>query len=449
MSCTITLQPRAERASEVGAGGEGLAGQQKQPERQRGRWNFLTWSFFLAEVATGAQLLTTGAKAQENADPKFSTTHGEANAIHDGVSGNLGSAAMSADDGATAAPTGQIKASVAEGALSLLDLQHGGEPGEFIGEAGEGGAGAAGSGSSGGGSGSGSQADSGGPPSGSDDPPPGELPPIADGPPPGNFDPPSGSFWPPTSDSDPLPGAPNGDDPSSGLLPPISVGGTVSLLLETSLDQLTGVVDTTLDQLTGVLDHTLDHLAKLPVVEAIGGFIGETVDGTLGQLTGLVGTVGEMTAVIGSGVDSSLNDLSAATGNTLSTLTGDLTDALNNSNLVAPALTIVPDLLEIAPLEQGQDISTGGTFSFPDATSATVLQIDDLFTGGRYTDYGLAVQTTDTAGATAIVSPLSGDLADIITLNVPLDSPADGHESASHVALPSNIDELGVRDLLG
>ena len=81
---------------------------------------------------------------------------------------------------------------------------------------------------------------------------------------------------------------------------------------------------------------------------------------------------------------------------------------------------------------------------------ASELRMDrDLFTGGRYTDYGLAVQTTDTAGATAIVSPLSGDLADIITLNVPLDSPADGHYPASHVALPSNIDELGVRDLLG
>jgi hypothetical protein len=279
---------------------------------------------------------------------------------------------------------------------------------------------------------------------------------------------------------------PISDGSHVGLLPPISVGATVSLVLDATLDPLTGLVGT------------------------VGGLLSATIDGTLGQITGLVGSAGELTAVVGGLLDSSLNVAFSATdslipqvagsvvssvgtlastatdlgllgdigqlsadgtvsqvvytasslvevaGNILNALPGSLTDALNTTDIAAPALNIVSDASEIAPLAHGQDVSSGGTISFPDLTGANVLHVDDLFAGGQYTDYGLAVQSEVNSGATAIADTLSGD-TDNSTSNSPIDSTTDSHESAlspgvqeinaSSISLPSIIDEPGVRDL--
>jgi hypothetical protein len=260
-------------------------------------------------------------------------------------------------------------------------------------------------------------------------------------------------------------------------------GETVSLVLDVTLGNLTDVLDTTLDQLTG-----------LPLVDTVGALLGNTVDGALGQITGLVGNPGELTAVVGGLLDSSLNAAFSATdslvpqtvgsvaasvgaltssvgdlgllgdighlsadgtGNILNELPGGLTGALSTSGVTAPALNIVSDALEITPLAQDQAVSSGGTIAFPDLTSANALQVNELFAGGQYTDYGLAVQSEGNSGATTIVDPLGA--ADNSTLNSPVDSPIDSHEpalspsvpdvNASSVSLPSIIEELGVRDL--
>ncbi len=482
MSREITPASRAEKPSEVGAP-EGLAGRPRRAERQRGRWNFLTWSFFLAEVAAGAQFLGTGAKAQGD-DAAHAKGHGEAtDAIHDGVLASLGSVTAATEEGGSgpAASRAEAPSSLAE--LNLLSLQQGDEAGGPLGNTGDvgfGGASSSGSGSSGTGSNGGQQADSGGPPPVSDEPPTGVLPPISDGPPLG--------VWPPISDSPPSGASPPIlDNPVTGLLPPISIGVTVSNLLDTTLDQLTGL-----------------HL-----VETVGGLLGNTVEDTLSQITGLVGNAGELTAVVGGLLDSSLNVAFSATeslipqaagsvvssvgalassvtdlglfgdsghlssdgtvsqivysassvvedaGNILNAQPGNLMDVLKASAMVSPALNIVLDAPEITPLSHDQAVSSGGTIAFPDLASATVLHVDELFAGGRYTDYGLAVQSEGNSGATAIVDPLGGD-ADTSTLSSPIDSPSESHESAlspgvpdvnaSSLNLPNIIDELGVRD---
>jgi hypothetical protein len=387
------------------------------------------------------------------------------------------------DDGESGAAASQTKAPSPEAGLNLLGLQHGDEPGEPLSYAGgDGFAGASPSGSGASGTGSGGLlADSGGSPPISEEPPPGAWPPISEEPPTGAWPPisdgpPTGAWppisdgppigaWPPISDSPPSGASPPiPEGPSTGVLPLISVGGTVSLLLDTTLDQLTGL-----------------HL-----VETVGGLL-DTVDDTLSQITGLVGNAGELTAVVG-GVASSLGTLVSTVGdlsllgdvghlsavgtasqvvhtasslvedagNILNGLPGGLTDALSTSGMGAPALDIVSDASEIAPLAHGQDVSSGGTISFPDLTGVNVLQVDDLFAGGRYTDYGLAVQSGVNSGSTAIADPLGGDTANS-SVNSPIDSPTDGHEpavspgvqdvTASHVSLPSIIEDLGVRDL--
>jgi hypothetical protein len=151
-----------------------------------------------------------------------------------------------------------------------------------------------------------------------------------------------------------------------------------------------------------------------------------------------------------------VEDASSALGNTLNALAGQSADALNTSNMGTPALNIVSDVPELASLGHNQDVSSGGTIAFPDLTSANVHQLDDLFTGGRYTDYGLTLQSDVNSGVTAIADALNND-ADGSTSSSPIDPPTDSQGSAlapgaqdvdvSSVNLPSTIEELGVRDL--
>jgi hypothetical protein len=471
MSREITPAWRPEGPSDVGP----IEGSQsRRAERQRGRWNFLTWSFFLAEVAAGAQFLGTVAKAAQDDDSATrSTAHSDStSAIYDGVLGNLGlriAAADDGNDGGSGAAAPQTEAQLAMADLNFLGLQDG-EPGAPLSNAGHGGlagASSSGSGTSGTGSNGTSQTDSGGSPPISEEPPSGISPPISDGPPSGisppiSGDPPLGG-WPPISDDPPLggwppisDGAPSGvsppisESPSTGMAPLISVGGTVSLLLDTTLDELTGL-----------------HL-----VETVAGLLGDTVGDTLSQITGLVGNAGELTAVVGGLLDNSLNVAFSATESlipqaagslapslgTLVSTTGDLgfLGDIGQLSAAAPALEIVSDAPEIAPLAHDQDVSSGGTISFPDLTSVNVLQVDELFAGGRYTDYGLAVQSEVNSSAATFADTLSGETDDS-SLNSPIDSPTDSHDSAllpgvqdvnaSSVSLPSIIEELGVRDL--
>jgi hypothetical protein len=272
-----------------------------------------------------------------------------------------------------------------------------------------------------------------------------------------------------------------------------------------------------------LVQDTLDRPDDLHLIEGVGGLpdlLSDVVASTLGQIIGLVGNAGELTAVVGGALENSLNvafrateslvtqagesvassvgtlastvtdlgllgdvghvlsdgtvsqivytassqaagmqlveDASSALGNTLNALAGQSADALNTSNMGTPALNIVSDVPELASLGHNQDVSSGGTIAFPDLTSANVHQLDDLFTGGRYTDYGLTLQSDVNSGVTAIADALNND-ADGSTSSSPIDSPTDSQGSAlapgaqdvdvSSVNLPSTIEELGVRDL--
>jgi len=491
MSREITPTSRAEELSEIGAV-EGPGGRPRRADRQRGRWNFLTWSFFLAEVAAGAQFLGTGAKAAEAGDSE-ARSKAHSDAAFDGILGSPPSGIMAGDNGEGRADASQPKTQSAEANLNFIGLQQDDEPGAPLSNAEFGGftgASSSGSGASGSGSNGTSQVDPGGPSEVPGSPPGEPLPPISEGPPSGAWPPVSGGgppfeIWPPISDGPPsgaLP--PIFDDPSTGLLPPITVGGTVSVVLDTTL----GLVGT------------------------VGGVLGDVVDGTLGQITGLVGNAGELTAVLGGLLDSELNSVLSATnslvpqsvgsvvssvgslassvtelgllgdsgqlssdgtvsqfvytassqlvddaGNILNELTGDQADAVNMSDMAPLPLDILSDPPEIAALAHDQDVSSGGTIAFPDLASAKVLQVNELFSGGQYTDYGLAVQSEGNSGAATIADTLNGD-ADNSTLNTPVDSPIDSHESAlspgvpdvntSSVSLPVTFEELGGRDHL-
>jgi hypothetical protein len=194
------------------------------------------------------------------------------------------------------------------------------------------------------------------------------------------------------------------------------------------------------------------------VPEAVGSVVSSV--GTLASTVTDIGLFGDSGQLSTDGTVSQIvytaSSVVVDAGNILNAQPGNLMDVLKTSDMLPPALDIVSDPSEIAPLAHDQDVSSGGTIAFPDLTNTNVLHVDELFAGGRYTDYGLAVQSEGNSGATTIVDPLGGD-ADTSTVNSPIDSPTDSHEpalspgvpdvNASSVSVPSIIEELGVRDL--
>jgi hypothetical protein len=218
--------------------------------------------------------------------------------------------------------------------------------------------------------------------------------------------------------------------------------------------ELTAVVGDLFDSSLNVVFNATESL--IPQAAGSVASVG-TLASTATDL-GLLGDIGQLSAdgTVSQVVYAASIQLVENAGNILNALSGSLTHALNTSDMAAPALDIVSDAPEIAPLAHDQDVSAGGTISFPDLTGVNLLQADDLFAGGRYTDYGLAVQSEVNSGATAMTDTLGGN-TDNSSLNAPIDSPPDSHESAlspgvqdanaSSVSLPSIIEELGVRDL--
>jgi hypothetical protein len=212
-------------------------------------------------------------------------------------------------------------------------------------------------------------------------------------------------------------------------------------LLDSGLDLAFGATDSLVPQAVGSVTSSVAALASTVADLGLLGDIGQlSNDGTLSQI-----------------VYTASSQLVEDTGSALNALPGNLTDALKTSDIALPALDIVSDVPEIVPLAHAQAVSSGGTIAFPDLTSANVLQVDELFSGGRYTDYGLAVQSEGNSPATTIADTLSGD-TDSSTVNSLVDSPSHSHESAlspdvpdvnhSSANLLSVIEELGVRDHL-
>jgi hypothetical protein len=231
----------------------------------------------------------------------------------------------------------------------------------------------------------------------------------------------------------------------------------VNSLIAQPLSDISHTIDDSLSQLMGLqLVHDVWSVERL---------IGDSVENILGHVTsrpldahGLAPPSGLLegdndsakfisedanAAASSSGAsasdDSSLDDSSRPPQSG----TDDLTFAKEGERM---PVSIVGDGIEVSPLHLTGVLSSPGRIAFFGSGPSHGDHLDDLFTGGRYTDYGVALQTsikglgheiTDTFGAVVMHTDALPHI----------DAPTNTHPELSvGVQHPSVIEEAGARD---
>jgi hypothetical protein len=451
--------------------------------REKGLWNFLTWSFFISQVLAAQQLIgASAAHAADNAE--LGASGGE----RDDAPGRVAAAAPQNDRGGvddaaadanTAAGALEQAQDLFEGNLASLaaeQVNHGAgtEDGNNAGtivHAFSSGAGADHSAAPEGG---------GGVPLPPDTAEPGLVIPGLDDVLEGVIPPVLGAVVEIVGSVDDLL-----DGVLGGTLVPVIgvVDHVVDAVLEQTVAPLLGTVEHTLEAILdqavaplltvadGILDATLDTLA-LPLLGTIDAVLDSAVAPVAGTLSELIGTidavadsliaplahtVADVTGTLGAATDQVLSSLADTTGETLAaasapvaTIVGDTVSLLTGGD---GGLPIVGQLLG-----DGFAISGSIAAATDAVASAGIIELspvtnlgnlDQLFSGGLYTDYNLALQTAEpgaSAGVTALASNGSGGLVGQILAGV--EQIADDNEDASAAAppvLPSVLADIGLR----
>jgi hypothetical protein len=122
----------------------------------------------------------------------------------------------------------------------------------------------------------------------------------------------------------------------------------------------------------------------------------------------------------------------------------------------AATMNIVSDVADFSSLQNKGDVSSGNTFSFSQP-AVTLAQVDPLFSGGRYTDYGLAMHEDHSGSVKILGTPnghtLDGSTGSLSLVDIPTHqhdsgglAPIDQHDiGASLVHMPMPHDEFTVR----
>ena len=428
------------------------------PQRERGLWSFLTWSFFLSQIAAGNAFASGAAQAAGAADLQGPGGASEVAGMGAGDARVAEFAAIAAEDGQSAAATGAaapvpssgVDAGPQMGGLERLDFKSdAGLVGQAI-------VAARGSGTS--------QNIASGL---KDDNDAAGSPPCA----------------PPSINPTPEPG------PGDGVGVPPVVGGIVPPVVDIVEDIVDGVgsgledvlepVENLVDGLAGALAPTLG-LALSPVEALVEGLIGglqETLDPLLTPVANLTEGVGDLLEPVGtlggeiiSLVDPVLdlvdpllkpvNNLVEAADPILEPVfdavapVADLLQPVTDP-LLKPLAPVTEPLLEILPLgnagggflsnllghggESDAGVPSDGSLAFASDTGASE---HDLFQSGTYTQFGMALHETLSGGE----SSDGGVVGNVVeTIFAPLgESDDDGN---SLPILGSLQHEIGLRGL--
>jgi hypothetical protein len=119
--------------------------------------------------------------------------------------------------------------------------------------------------------------------------------------------------------------------------------------------------------------------------------------------------------------------------------------------------SVVSSTTGLEPLHQVGAVSSGDVIAFSGGAAPNL--IDDLFTSGRYTDYGLALHDDGAPGLGSVTNSLASDIVDEgpsslldtsdtdSALNQGRSSIGD-HLDTSHFGVPSSVDELARNDTI-
>jgi hypothetical protein len=416
----------------------------KKPERQRGLWSFLTWSFFLSEVMAAGSFLGKGIGApQEDED---GVAHATSHSPSDDVPNPAAIRIAAIDPDVQAEEGNAARHNIHAKSVLPLESHSGGEPVTLKASSSD-----TGQGGTGGGAASGSETIDG-----------------TDGLHAG-------------SDGVEVSPDPNLDHLLSDLVPSTGLhadlnqilgfdlhlgsgGSLVGANLRLALDLNPAHLISDLPPTIGIdisvhLKHLLGFDAQLGVdglfaahaLPDLGDLELPALKSTLAEVTGLqiLGGVGDLIIPLGNSQDS---DPSAILIKPMDALTGQREDGVT-LNASSPPAAVIP-LTSGIGLGQNGDISSGDTITFP---AQVLAPVDELFSGGCYTDYNVTLQSkiTDSGHASDVLNSgiVGNSAAALPSADIPPDSHSAGasplpgqHDlEASLVQIPTHIEELSLR----
>jgi hypothetical protein len=409
---------------------------QKARQKEGGLWNFLTWAFFISQTLGGDQFIGAAAAATAEGDPQARKGDGS-----DEVAKNpgLGQPTGTRTDAGEEAPgaAGQSHATnsngPADGPDSLstyADLPELSAVGRAPAE--QSSAGAVQQAAY-------EDAESNGPGGGG-----GSTP----------------------ADNPSLPGAGgHGLLPDIGVGPIFDAGGLLPGIGDGVSDVIDGLVDNAVLPLTDTIAELVQTLTG--TVDDLVGSIDGLLDNAVAPLTDALDTIVEGTvSALLANVDDLAGSLGHGLGEVAAPLTGTIDDVVETLDstvgAAAPALTGLVSGLTGGPGGQGENNS--GPLQDAVASSGQIvfkalpvvddlggdLGLDNLFSGGGYTDYNLALRS-DAADSAPSHGPAgtigSSTLVDhILTGGNDPGQPFD-NDQVRNVGLPSVLDEIALRGL--
>jgi hypothetical protein len=397
---------------------EAVLAQASRPnEKRRSSWSFLTWSFFLAQTIAAEQFFGSGARAAQDDDAGAARSNDQSQIPSDetATAGAWGPGGQDAGDGRTIEAHSPLNG--AQG-LPIPGVSQAASDYSATGSAGS----PDGTGSDG--SGGGSSAASGEP-----------LSSLSDSQPFGDS-----STIPPASE---IPaGAPDDILPHP---PGIDAGIDIGPGLNTDLD----------------LELNLDPVAGTGLGLELGLGDGPDLGLDLGLGSPLAdGLALETEASLGVnlfGEDASL-DLGLDVGATSPLLNASIDQVAQDAIPGEFVTSVVSNTTtELEPLQQAGAISSGDVIAFSGGTTSNLA--DDLFTSGRYTDYGLTLHTDGSPGVGNVTDSLGSDIvdegpssfldkADVDGASTQSRSSVDDHLDTSHLGVPNSVDELARTDAI-
>jgi hypothetical protein len=234
-------------------------------------------------------------------------------------------------------------------------------------------------------------------------------------------------------------------------------------VLEQVVAPVLGGVGDVLGDVVQVLDPVLEQVVA-PVLGGVGDVLGDVVqvldplvEQVVAPVLGSVGNVlGDVVQVLDPVVEQVVAPVLGGVGDVL----GDVVQALDP--VVEQVAAPVADVLS-APLASLLGLGAGGgspilvasvvasstSIDFEAGPAAASLPLDDLFSGGRYSDYNLTLQADVSAGANAAPggSLLDIDIAaelSVLTGAAPTEGGPEAQGNAQHIGLPSLLGDTGL-----
>lgn len=232
-------------------------------------------------------------------------------------------------------------------------------------------------------------------------------------------------------------------------------------MLDLVIDEVQYLLET-IDDIGGSLDDVVSGITE-PMLDTIGDVLDDTLNPIMHQLLGAVGDVAGSLDHVLDVVTAAAANLAKETVAAVNDLVGDVAAPLleTQSDAVPDVAAVIGDVAETAqPLHAALNLPTKvldalampgnegvlaspGNIIFPVHGS---VALDELFSGNRYTDYNLALQTR--------LPPPIGGIGEAVatTTNAILGALPDAGESdtdhslpAPHLIVPGILAELGLR----